>query len=131
VQHNLARHNNIAQPIKAQVKVLHAPVVLGVLANLNHRLIVQKQEGRAGEEAKLPQCNQPLLEDVKVWPGRGCSEEYCGTWDNWRCLEPGPELRRMKGTKHKAQTEVQSPAMLAEGMERRGIAGSKSNVIGS
>jgi hypothetical protein len=111
--------------------VLHAPVVLGVLANLNHRLIVQKQEGRAGEEAKLPQCNQPLLKDVKVWPGRGRSEEYCGTWDNRRCLEPDPELWCMKGTKHKARTEVQSPAMLVEGMEWRGVAGSKSNVVGS
>jgi hypothetical protein len=68
---------------------------------------------------------------VKVQPSRGRSEKYRGTWDNQRCLEPGLELRRMKGTKHKAWTEVRRPATLAEGMGQRGVASSKSNVIGS
>jgi hypothetical protein len=68
---------------------------------------------------------------VKVRPGRGRSKEYRGTRDNRRHLEPGPELWHMKGTKHKAWTEVQRPATLAEGMEWRGIAGSKSDVVGS
>jgi hypothetical protein len=51
--------------------------------------------------------------------------------DSWRHLEPGPELQCVKGTKHKVWTEVRRPATLAEGMEQRGVASSKYNVIGS
>jgi hypothetical protein len=87
--------------------------------------------------ARTSNCGRHLLRQywsrrsVKVWPGGGCSEEYCGMQDNQRCLEPGPELWCVKGTKHKAWTEVQRPATLVERMERRGVASSKSNVVGS
>jgi hypothetical protein len=52
-------------------------------------------------------------------------------WDNWRHSEPGPGLQRAKGAVHKAWTEVQRPATLTEGMGWRGVAGSKSNIVGS
>jgi hypothetical protein len=78
VQHNLTRHNNVVQPVEAQVEVLHVSVVLGVLANLNCRLIVQKQEGRARDgEAKLPQqCAHP--NNLLASRGSGNKLSLCG-----------------------------------------------------
>jgi hypothetical protein len=55
---------------------------------------------------------------VKVQPGGGCSRKCHGTQDNWRCLEPGPELWRKKGAKHKAWTGVWRPVTLTEGMSQ-------------
>jgi hypothetical protein len=52
-------------------------------------------------------------------------------WDNQRCLEPGPERRRAKGVEYVAWTGVRRPATLIKGMGRRGMAGSKSDVVGS
>jgi hypothetical protein len=66
---------------------------------------------------------------VKVWPSGGHSRKCHGMWDNWRHLEPGPELWHAKGAKHKAQTGVQRLAMLMEGMGQRGVASSKSDVV--
>jgi hypothetical protein len=43
-QRNLASRDNVAQSEEAQVEMLHAPVVLWVLANLNCRLVVQQEK---------------------------------------------------------------------------------------
>jgi hypothetical protein len=52
-------------------------------------------------------------------------------WDGQRRLEPSPEQRCTKGAKYIARTGVWRPAMLTKRMGRRGMAGSKSNVVDS
>jgi hypothetical protein len=51
--------------------------------------------------------------------------------DNRRRLEPGPERQRAKGAEYIAWTGVRRPATLMKGMGRRGVASSKSDVVGS
>jgi hypothetical protein len=70
-QHDLTSHNDVAHPVEAQVKVLHASMMLRVLANLNCRLIVQKQKGRARDGK--PSCPSSARIQTTSWPAEAAA----------------------------------------------------------
>jgi hypothetical protein len=113
-------------PMGALSQVVSAATILYVATV--HALNLPAWLSRSGSQSLL---SWTRTASVKVRPGGGRSRKCHGTRDNWRRSEPGPELQHVKGTKHKAWTEVRGLATLAEGMGRRGVASSKSDVVGS